>query len=506
MPSPSFSTISSAASISGTSNITRPTVSTGDAMVMVIWTAFSDATLAGPSGWTLLGEIDLGNASNPSLHVYGKVVADAGTEPTTYSVTISGQAGGNNIGLGLVAAYSGALTAGTFPQVTTQRNSASTSIAIPSLTATSANTLRVAAYVGENNNNTNSYTPPAGWTERYDAGWNPTGFQMGLADVAVAASGATGTATATYTASAWTQVVTLLIASEAAGDTTAPTLTSPTGTGGVLVCSGSVSTNEGNGTLYAVATASATAPSAAQVKLGQDHTSAAALRVVSQAVSGTGVQNIASGAVSAGTRYWHYMHEDAATNQSTVSSSASFSVTGGADVTPPTLAGSITVGTVTSTSIEMSWPAGSDDTAVTSYEVSSNSGGAYTDVGLVLTHTFTGLTPSTSYGLRVRAKDAAANVSTPALSAAQSTSAPPGLTSSALKNNTGTLLTSAAAEAFVHNVTTGALVVKKTGLTSHASTGVITFTDAALAAATSYRVVWRLTATGAEGLETLTAA
>ena len=81
-----------------------------------------------------------------------------------------------------------------------------------------------------------------------------------------------------------------------------------------------------------------------------------------------------------------------------------------------------------------------------------------------------------------------------------------GLTSSPLKNNTGTLLTSAGLSAFVHDPATGALVLLKTGLTSHASTGVVTFTDAALAAATSYRVIWKITSGGAEGLETLTAA
>jgi hypothetical protein len=81
-----------------------------------------------------------------------------------------------------------------------------------------------------------------------------------------------------------------------------------------------------------------------------------------------------------------------------------------------------------------------------------------------------------------------------------------GLTSSPLKNNTGTLLTSAGCSAYVHNPTTGALVLLKTGLTSHASTGVVTFTDAALSAATSYRVIWKITSGGAEGMETLTAA
>lgn len=110
-------------------------------------------------------------------------------------------------------------------------------------------------------------------------------------------------------------------------DVTSPSLSAQTASSAApLTCQGSVSTNEGNGTLYAVVTASATAPSAAQVKAGQDHTGSAALRVISQAVSGTGTQSIASGSVTAGTRYMHFMHEDAAANQSTVVSSASFVV------------------------------------------------------------------------------------------------------------------------------------------------------------------------------------
>jgi hypothetical protein len=120
-----------------------------------------------------------------------------------------------------------------------------------------------------------------------------------------------------------------------AGDSTPPTLTSPSGTGGIGVCSGSVSTDEGNGTLYAVSTASATQPSVAQVKAGQDHTGTAALRAVSQAVSATGTQTIASGAITggAGTRYWHFVHADAAANDSAVVSSAGFSVTAALGIT-----------------------------------------------------------------------------------------------------------------------------------------------------------------------------
>ena len=119
------------------------------------------------------------------------------------------------------------------------------------------------------------------------------------------------------------------------GDTTPPALSSPTGTGGVGVCSGTVSTNEANGTLRAVATASATQPSIAQIKAGQDHTGAAALRAVSQSVTATGTQTVASGAISggAGTRYLHYLHTDAASNDSDRVTSASFEVTGTATAT-----------------------------------------------------------------------------------------------------------------------------------------------------------------------------
>lgn len=135
------------------------------------------------------------------------------------------------------------------------------------------------------------------------------------------------------------------------GDTTAPVLSSPTGTGGLGVCSGSVTTDEGNGTLYAVATASATQPTVAQIKAGQDHTGATALRAVSQAVSATGSQAIASGAITggAGTRYWHFVHTDAAANDSNRVSSAGFSVTAAA--TSMTVALKLSDGTTAAASI-----------------------------------------------------------------------------------------------------------------------------------------------------------
>lgn len=95
----------------------------------------------------------------------------------------------------------------------------------------------------------------------------------------------------------------------------------------------------------------------------------------------------------------------------------------------PELVGSITIGTVTANSIQYSWPAGSDNTGVTSYEVSKDGGATWLDTqSTATTHTFSGLAPNTPYELRVRAKDAANNVSTPALAASRTTNVSGGAT------------------------------------------------------------------------------
>ncbi len=93
------------------------------------------------------------------------------------------------------------------------------------------------------------------------------------------------------------------------------------------------------------------------------------------------------------------------------------------DVTPPTLTGTVTPSAVGPNTATISWPAGSDDVAVTSYEYSLN-GGSYVDVGNVTTTNLTGLTPSTLYNVSVRAKDAGNNVSTPAITGSFTTGDP----------------------------------------------------------------------------------
>lgn len=211
-----------------------------------------------------------------------------------------------------------------------------------------------------------------------------------------------------------------------APDTTAPTLTSPVGTAtGATTATVGATTDEANGTAYAVVTTSATQPSVAQIKAGQNDTGATAVWAGGNPIAATGAFTMSANALTASTTYYaHLVHTDAASNDSNRVTSASFTTSASSDTTPPTLTGSITVGTVSATTIQISWPTGSDNVAVTSYDVSSNSGSSWTNTGSTATsYTFTGLTAATSYTLQVRARDAAGNTSTPVLSVTQSTSA-----------------------------------------------------------------------------------
>lgn len=115
------------------------------------------------------------------------------------------------------------------------------------------------------------------------------------------------------------------------GDTTAPVLTSATGSQtGSTTGTGGATTDEANGTFYSVASTSSTAPSAAQVKAGQMHTGSAAAAAANTAVSSTGAKSVNFTGLSPSTTYYaHSMHEDAAANQSNVVTSSSFTTTAG---------------------------------------------------------------------------------------------------------------------------------------------------------------------------------
>jgi hypothetical protein len=109
-------------------------------------------------------------------------------------------------------------------------------------------------------------------------------------------------------------------------DVTAPTLSSPADVAASTTTgTGTVSTNESGGTLYAVVTTSVTPPSVAQVKAGQNNGGTAAAYATNQAVVSSGVQNVSFTGLTQNTQYYaYYVHTDAAANNSTVSAANGF--------------------------------------------------------------------------------------------------------------------------------------------------------------------------------------
>lgn len=111
-------------------------------------------------------------------------------------------------------------------------------------------------------------------------------------------------------------------------DTTPPVLSSPTGTvASSTTASGTVTTDEGNGVLYFYASTNAT-ESAATVKASGN----------TQPISSAGLKNVVFVGLTPATTYFaHYVHTDAANNDSARVSSGTSFTTPAPDVTAPTL-------------------------------------------------------------------------------------------------------------------------------------------------------------------------
>jgi chitodextrinase len=109
--------------------------------------------------------------------------------------------------------------------------------------------------------------------------------------------------------------------------------------------------------------------------------------------------------------------KDAANNVSAFSNTATASTPAGADTTPPTAPTNLTATGVSSTQINLSWTASTDNVGVTGYQIQRCQGAncsKFTNLNApVTTTTFSDTTVvvATSYSYRVSAKDAANNVS-----------------------------------------------------------------------------------------------
>lgn len=276
-------------------------------------------------------------------------------------------------------------------------------------------------------------------------------------------------------------------------DTTPPSLTSPSATAtGATTASGSVTTNEANGTLYYLASANAT------------ETDVTVKAAASQAVTQSATpQSVSFTGLTAATPYYpHYLHRDAAGNDSAVASGAQFTTSAAGDTAVPTLTGSVTFASITQTSYTANWPAGSDNVAVTGYEYQIDSG-AWTDVGNNLSVAITGRTAGMTETVYVRAYDAAGLRSTPAISGSVTLESIPAAginVTEPLKNNTGTVLASqSGVRVAVLQAADLVSVHEATGLTTNASGILATISDAAITTGQQYHVAIKL-ADGSVGI------
>ena len=188
----------------------------GDLMIAV-HVADNDGTLAamtGPAGWTTIASQAPATGAQPGVKVWQKVATS--TETAASSFTFESGSGSIFCSAGIIAITADTFNAATpvFAGPTFQINaSSSTSHVAPSLPTGVTNGLLITAHSTDQGGASNtSYTPPAGMTERVDTaastGW--TALEMNTQVLTSAA--ATGTRTATCTASRPATCVSLIIA------------------------------------------------------------------------------------------------------------------------------------------------------------------------------------------------------------------------------------------------------------------------------------------------------
>jgi YD repeat-containing protein len=280
-----------------------------------------------------------------------------------------------------------------------------------SLTTTSPNEVLVAS----NDLSGESTAAGTGYTQRFVTPVNEL-----VEDEKVTTTG-TYSATSTQSGTSWWVIqVAAFRAATGSGDTTPPT--APTGLTATVASSSQInlswtaSTDNVGVTGYRIESCSGTS-----------------CTTFAQIGTSTTTTYNATGLTASTSYNFRIRATDAAGNLSTYSSTASGTTSAGSDTTPPTAPTGLTATVASSSQINLSWTASTDNVGVTGYRVESCSGASCTtfaQIGTPTTTTYnaTGLTASTSYSFRVRATDAAGNLSSYSTTAGATTSAPPDTT------------------------------------------------------------------------------
>jgi len=174
---------------------------------------------------------------------------------------------------------------------------------------------------------------------------------------------------------------------------------------------------------------------------------------------------------------------------------------GGSDTTAPSIPSGLSAGATSSSQINLSWTASTDNVGVTGYKIYRN--GTYIATSAGTSYSNTGLTASTSYTYRVSAIDAAGNESSQSSSATATTlaaadttapSIPSGLSASATSSSQINLSWTASTD----NVGVTGYKIYRSGTYIATSTGT-SYSNTGLTASTSY--TYRVSAIDAAGNE-----
>ena len=181
---------------------------------------------------------------------------------------------------------------------------------------------------------------------------------------------------------------------------------------------------------------------------------------------------------------------DASGNVSGLSAAANATTLATPDTTAPSTPSGLTANAVSASQINLNWTASTDNVAVTGYRITRN-GTLLTTLGNVTTYQDTGLAAATTYTYRVRALDAAGNVSSLSTAASATTLAVPDTT--APTTPTGLVATAISSARIglswstsTDNVAVTGYRIYRNGVFLATLGNVITYESAGLTASTAY--------------------
>ncbi len=478
---PAFRAAASKAAASGSLAINKPTgTASGDVMVASISVRPNTATITAPSGWTLVRRIDNSNTNPNSLATYYRVAGSS--EPTSYTWSFSTTAGS----AGGIQSFTGVDTSNPVDVEAGQNTANSVSQTAPSVTTGAANEMLVTSHAFSSSA---TFTKPTGMTEAFDVASvtvpNSGGEAIEGNYELRAASGATGTRTAT-----------------ASGD-------ADVGNAHALALRGV--------TLSTAPTApgnlAATAISTSQINLSwvDNSTDETGFKIERKTGSGgtyAQIATVAAGAttysntgLTAGTTYFYRVRATNASGDSAYSNETSAATLDALPAAPSGLSATA----VSTSQINLSWTDNATNETGFKIERKTGSGGTYAQIATtganVTTYNDTGLTAGTNYFYRVRATNAAGDSAYSAEASATTLisppSAPSGLTATAISSSQINLSWTDVANE------TGFKIERKTGAGGTYSqiatvgTGVVTYNNTGLTVNTTY--FYRVRATNAGG-------